>query len=457
MNESVSGDDNAQIKAQFEALRARIDVAEARAAKAEALNTDEETARAEARAAKAEAEALAAKAEADEERALRTRAEAAKAEAEARAAKAEAPADEERALRTSAEARAAKADEESALRTGTFFSTIEELWAFKNISFQNHESFVRSHNVPDGDNLYEKTVEAAKKGDEKDDETYNSAEKFSAQEDIFGNRDPIADLLPYSSSCASYWFPIVPWVLCTGEEKLSWDFMQKCLHGSSKVTDVGLENGSEMSGETRLPNVGIIHFPTNRIQLVGQEFCFYTYPCVIIVPILSVENVRNWRGEGYDAIVLAGDWKPVDVNAPYVYRSIRAAGGMVVDQSFEKDLANEDQCNTACLLLKELILCVCHACHDYTHLHGNLQKDKNFDVWKSQLPRNTAPVPESKGWADRIKVRKISFSPWSEGNQNDVLYHPAPDPLLVLAKAASNWLRRHNMEILPVWGDNDST
>jgi hypothetical protein len=35
--------------------------------------------------------------------------------------------------------------------------------------------------------------------------------------------------------------------------------------------------------------------------------------------------------------------------------------------------------------------------------------------------------------------------------------NPAPDPVLLLAKAASNWLRRHELAILPGWGDDDST
>ena len=414
MNESVSGDDNAQIKAQFEALRARIDVAQAEAAKAEAL-------------------------------------------------------------RTSAEARAARAE---ALNAGTFFAAIDVVWkSSKKGYIDNHESFVRSHDVPDDKNRYAETVVAAKMENTKVNENDETASEFSQSQpsfnsgrsrdssvrvDIFGTQGPdahSAHLLPHSSRCASHWFHIVPWVLYTNKEELSWDFLQKCIHGSTNVADAGHENGSKKSGATKLPKFGIKHFPTNRIHMTAQATYFDTYPCVIIVPIMSVDNVRDWKGERYDAIVLAGDWKDekkkplVDVKASVVYTSIKAAMNFGVERGVEEDLANKFQCATACTLLEKMILGVCQAFRDSNLLRENLYPKGNniFEELESQLIDNTAPVPEMKFWTNEIKVRKITFKQRSEDNQKD-----APDPLLLLAKAASNWLKRHKMEILPACGDGDS-
>ena len=90
-----------------------------------------------------------------------------------------------------------------------------------------------------------KTVEAAKAHGENDDQSDktnasidSSRSKASSDTnmDIFGasNDAQSAHLLPHATSCASYWFPVVPLVLSTGEELLSWKFLQKCIHGTSK-------------------------------------------------------------------------------------------------------------------------------------------------------------------------------------------------------------------------------
>lgn len=114
--------------------------------------------------------------------------------------------------------------------------------------------------------------------------------------DIFGTYPSPADsahLIPHSRKCAAMWFSIVPWVLhvddssndrgvsdCTKKKK--WDVVQKCIHGS----------GDAVTEEY----VGIKRFPTNRINLSYQAKYFDAAPCVIIIPILKENDVKNWSG-----------------------------------------------------------------------------------------------------------------------------------------------------------------
>jgi hypothetical protein len=383
---------------------------------------------------------------------------------------------QERALAAQERARADRAE---ALTNGTFFSTIDDVWKKedKNIKKVSSEySFVRCHHVAD---RYEKTVktadEATSTGNLNDDtnvelvedaernvgknstgsKTADSSQRSKASDkhvDIFGEAGPnaaSAHLLPHATICSSYWIPVVPLVLSTGEITLSWDFMQKCIHGTI-----------DPSTRKRIPHVGIKHFPTNRIRLVSQEIYLDKFPCVIIVPIMTLEEVRNWQGERYDAIVLAGNWsykendneEPVVVPAAKAYEGICAWHNML---NIANCLAIKDECSKACLLLEQFIVCVCKTFNGTTDLHKNFEGAKtrgNVDEWKKNIPIKEAPVPVSGDWNDdTMKVRKVSFAESKE------MENPAPDPVLLLAKAASNWLKRHEILLLPGCGDDDSS
>ena len=63
-------------------------------------------------------------------------------------------------------------------------------------------------------------------------------------------------------------------------------------------------------------------------------------------------------------------------------------------------------------------------------------------------PQN-APVPTNKVW-NNFMVRKITFSDIEGEN-------PAPDPVLLLGKAASNWLNRQGIFVLPGCDEDESS
>jgi hypothetical protein len=278
----------------------------------------------------------------------------------------------------------------------------------------------------------------------------------SAKVDIFGVGNKAhaesAHLLPHSSRCASFWFPVVPWVLCTASNSLTWDFLQQCIHGVIETKPEASNKSVESS--SKLSDVGIKHFSTNRIRLTAQKTYFDDSPCVIIVPILTVKEVKNWKGGAYDAIVLAGNWDSIP--AAMVYSAIGTAAGMTA-----KSLANQKQCEIARKSLVEMILCVCNAAYNGSGLYSsNLQTRQKIKEWedainmlaaKRPVTRSSglmAPVPVSEGWNGTPKVRKISFLAHNNAARR------APDPVLLLAKAASNWLKRKKMNILPAYGNS---
>jgi hypothetical protein len=382
-----------------------------------------------------------------------------------------------------------------ALSNGTFFSTIDEVWNtvvadiqkphLFGLDSQNRVSLIRTHHAVVADtNQYEQTVIAANQtaaaaneqtaiaaignrnevSSVADSSTRSSSSNFGVN--IFGKEShcaALAHLLPHASSCSKYWIPIVPWVLCTGNIQLSWDFMQKCIHGTLTEPNDGDDGSNALGRGKKHSHVGIKHFLTNRIRLDLDcpEIYLDKFPCVIIVPILTLEEVRDWNGEPYGAIVFAGDCYYTDqgkrktVSAAETYRGIHASANMQNYDDFVNDLATEDECNDACLLLKQFIFFVCETFH--ADVNVNLMSDKrneltNFNEWKRNFDDASVPVPLSNEWdVDKMKVRKVSFAVSTEKA------NPAPDPVLLLAKAASNWLRRHELAILPGWGDDNST
>ena len=375
-------------------------------------------------------------------------------------------------------------DREDTLSNGTFFSKLDVVWKKVDIDIESleHTLFVRGHNVVDIKKRYEQTVKAAI-GNSKEDTGMNEnndapsdvliedavqssaafssdrSQPFTLRMDIFGELSPAAHsahLLPHAPVCASYWYPVIFWVLSihAEEETLTWDIMQKCIHGTNKT-----------GTNTKIPSVGIKHFPTNRIRLISQGTYLDTYPCVIIVPIMTLKEVKEWQGKGYSAIVLAGDWtykdgnEPVQIMAAKAYMDIQAFGKMRKNDHFANYLAKEDECNKACLLMKQFILSVTEAFNRTTGLHENLKgKETTYEIrkfteWKSnfRVIPTTAPVPVSNDWDDdKMKIRKITFS------DSDEIENPAPDPALLLAKGASTWLKRHEFAILPGCGDGDT-
>jgi hypothetical protein len=384
----------------------------------------------------------------------------------------------------------------AALLDGTFFSTIDEVWNKVDADIQNPHLFgldsenrvslIRTHHVVVADtNRYEQTVIAASQtADAANEQTAiaatgnrnnSTSNEVSSVADsstrssssslgvnIFGGDGSgaqSAHLLPHASFCSKYWIPVVPWVLCTGNIQLSWDFLQKCIHGTLTEPNDG-DNGSNASGRRQKhSHVGIKHFRTNRIQLNGQETIFDKYPCVIIVPLLNLTQVKEWDGGAYSAIVLAGNYtnrrtqRTVSATAAYV--GIQAFANMLNYDDLTDVLANEDECNEACLLLKQFIFCVIEAFRADVNanlMSENANKLQKFVEWNTILNEPSVPVPVSNVWdVNRMKVRKVSFGVSTEAN------NPAPDPVLLLAKAASNWLRRHELAILPGCGDDDST
>ena len=134
-----------------------------------------------------------------------------------------------------------------------------------------------------------------------------------------------------------------------------------------------------------------------------------------------------------------------------MYQNIKADQGTV-------SFANSVECQVASTLLKSMILCISKSSRD-TFSKRFLSENKTYEkVQKCEkVPidvkdnQETVLVPKDRCWTNTFRIRKITFSSRVD-NQN-----PAPDPVLLLGKAASNWLKRNQLCLLPGCDDGDSS
>jgi hypothetical protein len=77
------------------------------------------------------------------------------------------------------------------------------------------------------------------------------------------------------------------------------ELVKKLIHGACEMVGNDIRNGNRIDG------TGLKHFAYNKIYpLCGQATYFNGYPCLLIIPILELEQAMNWNGQGYEAVVM---------------------------------------------------------------------------------------------------------------------------------------------------------
>jgi hypothetical protein len=249
-------------------------------------------------------------------------------------------------------------------------------------------------------------------------------------EDVANIPGEIAHLVPASPLHASLFHFVAGWAFGLDSQRVAPEVVQKLIHGCQ-------------SGDNsrRLDHTGLKHLASNKIRLRGQkEYYDKLVPNVLIVPICNLVEAKNWNGEDYHAIVLIGAKKEVNL--------MDIAGGIGMQQIHE--LATRDEIEKARELLTATLKGMAQA----------LQKFKPNNAWAPFLAEKhqavltklldnfpaegTVMVPTAMEVEEQdLKVCKIQFV--KQGSREG---HPAPDPLLLVVKAAINWSAFHNQRLL---------
>jgi hypothetical protein len=234
---------------------------------------------------------------------------------------AEARAEEEKQLRLAAQLQAEK---EKSLREGTFFAQLGDVWGREPRKFSRDSALLDkirrdTAQIPRSvrSDSYRLTTDCAiKEGSvvvDSPSTTHNTvAKKAIWNADIFGQDDAttaaeIAHLVLAAPRLASSFWSVANCVFgVSPDPSVQMKTIQKLIHGSRN------------KGMTRrTDHTGLKHFVCNKIRLNNQKAHYDQNPHLLIMPVMTLSEMKEWNGTGYKAIVLAGDFHGVKASAVY--------------------------------------------------------------------------------------------------------------------------------------------
>ena len=291
--------------------------------------------------------------------------------------------------------------------------------------------------------------------------------------DIFGNEGPfeLAHLVPASPLYATFYTDVARWALAVREgDGDDWESLQKMIHGTRK--------------ESRLPHTGIKHLVANIIRLDNQARYLDNAPCILIVPVMSLEAMKKWNGEKYDAVVMVGAYKDEEKDISFTVQDVcRRVQMSVLPEENDAELkdpsvpfnvrysiADADQVECARVLLVDVLLGLYDSLlRRLPKIKVKLDKEQSEELDKLQeqfafvtslcLPKaKVKSDPEAKVKSDPevesdpkvkvkekpLRVRLVSFGDYASSGGR----HPAPDPLLLAIRAGITWSWRHGQKLL---------
>jgi hypothetical protein len=331
------------------------------------------------------------------------------------------------------------------LKDGTYFSNIDQVWRwehhavprrrvnnfFRYLIRHGAPSFVQRR-VPRGrrTSSYENTLRHAN-------ETTTVSAKSSAGSanralwpvDVLNihSSGQIAHLIPNSVINASMYSDVARWIFGT-ENFRDGDVIQKVIHGSKRSAD-----------GPRVPLTGARHFVANMIKLREQATHYDLNPGLFIVPVMTVQQMKDWNGEAYDAIVLAGDCDEFSASTVYVEIGMTSCE--------DEDLATSHQINTAEMALRAVVLGLHYSIRHRRDIVDDDMSDERdssavLNALRNRVGQSNEAIVPGRNRAEH-RVRLIHFR-----SHSDRAGHPAPDPMLLFVKAAINWSRRNNQQVL---------
>lgn len=207
---------------------------------------------------------------------------------------------------------------------------------------------------------------------------------------------------------------------------------------------------SSVARKQLMDHTGVVHFVSNKIRLQQQGYLLDgDAPTLLIVPCMTVERANIWKGEKYKAVVLAG--LPCYSNVPEAYDDAYAglshgeiaAGvaekgrldGHLAKQCFKKlGLNKNEQEDLLTKARQGLEGAVLGLTEFVKGASGNNQMPEELSKRFTDVLKGGVLTPKRLATSRGKPVRVVEF-----GDLQDRDVHPAPDPLLLLAKAATVW------------------
>ena len=265
----------------------------------------------------------------------------------------------------------------------------------------------------------------------------------------------VAHMIPAAENHAIEWYDVASWAMGLDPSDTTWGEIFRMLHGTKG------EDGKRVYGS------GIRHFVANKAPIVGQEKVLDKEdPQLLLLPIKTPEECREWNGEYYEAIVLIGRSKKGTLSSQKAAEN--TLGLRDVENHFVMDATPDDlkvalESLTCCIEAMVQSLVNCDLPKDQKQSTTSEQEKESIDnakkIVKARLEKFMAAVcnlkneneeeiiiiPNASNPGPQMEYRaicKIGFSSDSESQ-----YHPQIDPILLLARAAVVWSVRYGFRL----------
>lgn len=228
------------------------------------------------------------------------------------------------------------------------------------------------------------------------------------------------------------------------------------------------KKNSKEKRKVTMEYTGINRCPFNLVAFASQKNWFDVRSGVMILPCMTMDEAKDWKGGPYSVIVLCNDGKATresKCTAEEIANQIRLPTAELQD-------AGEDDIKKAHAILKQAIKACAFVLESKPGPNSGPARGK-WDLYRESLasvrggarmyhddiPDHSVAVPTT--WnkpADRmvakIDLAKCLSSGLQEGNS--IAY---PDPMLLVFKTSVNWTREHHFQLIaeaePVVPDMD--
>lgn len=322
------------------------------------------------------------------------------------------------------------------IREGGYYSTFQDLFATQRLKFNQTDvnEFVRTRRPKCYDVLAGKLDDASEIGRfhiaRTADSTITVERRIAAfPTDIFGNSGTgeLAHLIPDSPVCSLYFVDVGIWVLpldeiaMPGADELETKRRKMVINGFKKT------NRSNKVADSSLKRSLL-----NRIRLRLQGHYLDRHPCVLIIPLVDTEFLRNWDdGIEYEALILVSEDDTTDERIPadQVFRDIGLTRKLPECEPREIHMA------TTLLATAMKALAVSMSTKPKKHFEASTTyRNELVSTYEKIQVEGTIAVPALvANAANTARVAKVKFG----AAEDPVFHHIAVDPTLLLMKTAA--------------------
>lgn len=225
------------------------------------------------------------------------------------------------------------------------------------------------------------------------------------------------------------------------DDKADRQRLYKALRGSSRPDKKGT-----------VDKTGLARCPFNLVSLMEQKTWFGLFSCVMVLPVRSVDEARDWSGGPYSVIVLCHQDIRVKDSAAAIAKRIGLPDTNVTN-------ASPADIQTAQDLLTQVLKASAFCLHSKNG-PDNPKSQQLFASYKERLAgaqslmrsmggesvEGKIPVPTRLGSLTGKIVAKIDLAVMGPTVEGDT---PAyPDPMMVVHKSSINWTRKHAFQMI---------